>query len=62
MLSVIINMQNEFGEWTEMTVNADNVPELYHEIADRCLDFDRLTCGQIVNIHIGEIVVDDPEV
>lgn len=61
MLSVLVMMQNEFGEWTERTVSAHSVPDLYHEIAERCTEFDQTTCGQIVAIKIGVIVVDDPE-
>lgn len=61
MLSVIVKIQNEFGEWTETTVHAHSVPDLYHEIAERCTEFDTTTCGNIVNVHIGVIVCDDSE-
>ena len=61
MLSVPVYIQNEFAEWFDIIVHAGSVPELYQEIAKCCEEFDRTTCGQIVKIRIGEIVVDDQE-
>lgn len=61
MLSAFIELENEFCEWTTTTVHAHSVPDLYHEIAERCNEFASTTYGQIIKIRIGEIVVDDPD-
>lgn len=60
MLTAVVKMQNKLGEWTDVKVSAHSVPDLYHEIAERCTEFDGATCSRIDKIRIGEIVF-DPE-
>lgn len=61
MLSTDVIIQNEFCERLEMVVHAHSVPDLYHEIAERCNEFDTTSGGNIINISISEIVVNDSE-